>query len=134
MGLAKEVVVLFGWMRGERSEGLVSVSGSVGASAILGVGRYAQDKLSDEAISLSYVMKEGGQDPDKLHWLECCVHGVNAYASQKGIKHDIYFGTALGDKYAKCGSVDYPFRVSQNIAMKDELSWNAMISGFAFLE
>ncbi|KAF4381262.1 hypothetical protein G4B88_009590 [Cannabis sativa] len=57
---------------------------------------------------------------------------VDKYASQRGLMNDIYVGTALLDMYAKCGNLDDALRIFNNMPKKNEVSWNAMISAFAF--
>lgn len=106
-------------------------------------GRYAQNGLSDEVISLFKSMSEAGVNPDNITLIgvlsACASTGsldfgswVEAYASQKGLQHDIYIATALIDMYAKSGSLDQAFRVFENMPLRNEVSWNAMISAFAF--
>ncbi|KAK4564913.1 hypothetical protein RGQ29_006814 [Quercus rubra] len=94
---------------------------------------YAQNGMSDESIMLFNGMNEAGVDPDKITLIgvlsSCASIGaldigkwVDTYASERGLHHDIYVGTALIDMYAKCGNLDNALRVS----------WNAMISALAF--
>lgn len=88
-------------------------------------------------------MKEAGVNPDKITLIgvlsACSSIGaldlgkwVDAYASQRGLQHDIYIATALIDMYAKCGSVDHALSVFEKMPHKNEVSWNAMISALAF--
>ena len=88
-------------------------------------------------------MKEAGVDPDKITLIgvlsSCASIGaldigkwVDTYASERGLHHDIYVGTALIDMYAKCGNLDNALRVFENMPQKNEVSWNAMISALAF--
>ncbi|XP_059634626.1 pentatricopeptide repeat-containing protein At2g34400 [Cornus florida] len=104
---------------------------------------YAQNGLSNEVIFLFNVMKEAGIIPNKITLIAmlsaCASIGaldlgkwVDAYASQRGLHHDIYVATALIDMYAKCGSVDHAYRVFENMPHKNEVTWNAMISAHAF--
>ncbi|KAA8522699.1 hypothetical protein F0562_009139 [Nyssa sinensis] len=104
---------------------------------------YAQNGFSDEAILLFNGLKETGVNPDKITLIgvlsACASIGaldygkwVDAYASQRGLQHDIYVATALIDMYAKCGSMDDALRVFENMPLKNEVSWNAMISALAF--
>ncbi|KAM6554225.1 hypothetical protein CsatB_014987 [Cannabis sativa] len=107
------------------------------------ISGYAQNGLSDEAIMLFNFMKEAGIDPDKrtlVALLSACASvgaldmgkWVDKYASQRGLMNDIYVGTALLDMYAKCGNLDDALRIFNNMPKKNEVSWNAMISAFAF--
>lgn len=105
--------------------------------------RYAQNGMSDEAIKLFHGMKDAGVNPDKITLagvLSACASigalelgkWIDAYASQRGLQHDIFVSTALVDMYAKCGSLDDARRVFENMPIKNEASWNAMISALAF--
>ncbi|KAK4564917.1 hypothetical protein RGQ29_006817 [Quercus rubra] len=103
---------------------------------------YAQNGMSDESIMLFNGMKEAGVDPDKITLIgvlsSCASIGaldigkwVDTYASERGLHHDIYVGTALIDMYAKCGNLDNALRVFEDMPQKNEVSWNAMISALA---
>ncbi|CAL5382612.1 unnamed protein product [Camellia sinensis] len=104
---------------------------------------YAQNGLSDEAISLFNSMRVKGVNPDKITLigvLSACASigaldfgkSVDAYALERGLQHDIYVATALIDMYAKCGSMENALRVFERMPMKNEVSWNATISALAF--
>ncbi|KAK5829646.1 hypothetical protein PVK06_013439 [Gossypium arboreum] len=104
---------------------------------------YAQNGMSDEAIKLFHGMNDAGVNPDKRTLagvLSACASigalelgkWTDAYASQRGLQHDIFVSTALVDMYAKCGSLDDARRVFENMPIKNEVSWNAMISALAF--
>ncbi|XWS52255.1 hypothetical protein CRYUN_Cryun11dG0052300 [Craigia yunnanensis] len=105
--------------------------------------RYAQNGMSDEAIKLFHGMKGAGVNPDKITLVgvlsACASIGaldlgkwIDTYASQRGLQHNIFVSTALVDMYAKCGSLDDAHRVFENMPVKNEVSWNAMISALAF--
>ncbi|KAJ0535786.1 putative tetratricopeptide-like helical domain superfamily [Helianthus annuus] len=104
---------------------------------------YAQSGLSDEAISLFNIMKDEGVNANNITLsgvLSACAsigaldvgRSVDAYASERGLQHDIYVGSALIDMYAKCGTVDDAYKVFENMPFKNEVTWNAMISALAF--
>ncbi|KAK0571355.1 hypothetical protein LWI29_014604 [Acer saccharum] len=104
---------------------------------------YAQNGLSNEAIMLFNGMKEAGVNPDKITLIgilsACASIGaldvgkwVDTYASQRGLQDDIYVATALIDMYAKCGIIDSALRVFEGMPLKNEVSWNAMITALAF--
>ncbi|XP_022730063.1 pentatricopeptide repeat-containing protein At2g34400-like [Durio zibethinus] len=104
---------------------------------------YAQNGMSDEAIKLFNGMKDAGVKPDKITLVgvlsACASIGaldlgkwIDTYASQRGLQHNIFVSTALVDMYAKCGSLDDAKRVFENMPVKNEVSWNAMISALAF--
>ncbi|KAH9805785.1 pentatricopeptide repeat-containing protein [Citrus sinensis] len=104
---------------------------------------YAQNGLSNEAIMLFNRMKYAGVNPDKITLIgvlsACASIGaldlgkwVDKYASQRGLRHDIFVATALIDMYAKCGSIDDALKVFEDMPVTNEVSWNAMISALAF--
>lgn len=99
--------------------------------------------MSDEAMVLFDGMKEAGVNPDKITLVgvlsACASIGalelgkwIDKYATERGLQHDIYVGTALIDMYAKCGSLATALRVFEDMPQKNEVSWNAMISALAF--
>ncbi|XP_058068318.1 pentatricopeptide repeat-containing protein At2g34400 [Magnolia sinica] len=104
---------------------------------------YAQNGVSNEAIELFNTMRESNIEPDKITMVgvlsACASVGaldlgmwVDAYASRKGLKHNIYVGTGLIDMYAKCGSLDRALCIFGDMPWKNVVCWNAMISGLAF--
>ncbi|KAF8400194.1 hypothetical protein HHK36_013490 [Tetracentron sinense] len=104
--------------------------------------RYAQNGATDEAIALFHDLRGTGVNPDKITLIgvlsACASIGaldlgewVNAYASQKGLQHDTFVGTALIDMYAKCGSLGHALQIFEDMPQKNEVSWNAMISALA---
>ncbi|PWA94534.1 pentatricopeptide repeat (PPR-like) superfamily protein [Artemisia annua] len=104
---------------------------------------YAQSGSSDEAISLFNIMKAEGVKADKITLsgvLSACASigaldvgkSVESYASERGLQKDIYVATALIDMYAKCGTVDHALQVFENMPFKNVVTWNTMISAFAF--
>ncbi|XVF69948.1 hypothetical protein PTKIN_Ptkin11bG0122000 [Pterospermum kingtungense] len=104
---------------------------------------YAQNGASDDAIKLFQGMKDAGVNPDKITLVgvlsACASIGaqdlgkwIDTYASQRGVQHNIFVSTALVDMYAKCGSLYDAQRIFENMPVKNEVSWNAMISALAF--
>lgn len=105
--------------------------------------RYAQNGMAEDAIVLFNEMKEAGIKPNCITLVgvlsSCASIGsldlgkwVDAYASDRGLRNDIYVGTALVDMYAKCGSLDDALDVFEGMPDRNEVSWNAMISALAF--
>ncbi|KAL5974175.1 hypothetical protein ACLOJK_030838 [Asimina triloba] len=104
---------------------------------------YAQNGMSNEAIKLFNSMRGSGIVPDKITLVgvlpACGSVGalelgmwVDAYASRKGLQHNIYVGTSLIDMYAKCGNLDRALKIFEDMPCKNEVCWNAMITGLAF--
>ncbi|KAL4581605.1 hypothetical protein LXL04_006128 [Taraxacum kok-saghyz] len=104
---------------------------------------YAQSGLSHEAISLFNTMKDEGINPNNITLsgvLSACASlgaleigkSIEKYAFQKGLLHDIYVATSLIDMYAKCGNVENASKVFDEMPLKNIVTWNAMISCYAF--
>nr|AYM00879.1 pentatricopeptide repeat protein [Salvia miltiorrhiza] len=104
---------------------------------------YAQNGQSDETLSLFDAMKETGPEPNEITLIAvlsaCASIGaldlgirIDKYASERGFRRNIYVGTALVDMYAKCGNVEYASRVFEDMPVRNEVSWNTMISAHAF--
>lgn len=98
--------------------------------------------MSDVAIALFNTMKDAGIEPDKITMVgvlsACASVGaldlgtwIDEYALQKGLLHNIYVGTGLIDMYAKCGSLNRALQIFEDMPWKNEVCWNAMISGLA---
>ncbi|EAY97495.1 hypothetical protein OsI_19422 [Oryza sativa Indica Group] len=104
---------------------------------------YAQNGMSNEAISLFHNMKKAGVCPDKITLAgvlsACSAVGalelgseLDGYASCRGLYNNVYVGTALVDMYAKCGDLDKAIEVFRKMRCKNVASWNALICGLAF--
>ncbi|XP_051151687.1 pentatricopeptide repeat-containing protein At2g34400 [Andrographis paniculata] len=104
---------------------------------------YAQNGQADETLSLFNVMMEIGPEPNAITLIAvlsaCASIGaldlgrwVEEYATTRGLQHNIYVATALVDMYSKCGNLECAAKVFDNMPKKNEVSWNAMISGHAF--
>ncbi|KAJ7561573.1 hypothetical protein O6H91_03G034000 [Diphasiastrum complanatum] len=56
---------------------------------------------------------------------------VHAKAMKCGMDTDIVVSNCLVDMYAKCGSITDACRVFNNMSIRDSVSWNSMIMGYA---
>ncbi|KAL2321673.1 hypothetical protein Fmac_026052 [Flemingia macrophylla] len=56
---------------------------------------------------------------------------VHCQYVRKGGWRDVVVESALVDLYAKCGSVDFAYRLFMRMEERNLISWNAMIGGFA---
>ncbi|KAG8364661.1 hypothetical protein BUALT_Bualt18G0021500 [Buddleja alternifolia] len=56
---------------------------------------------------------------------------VHCQYLKRGSWRDVVAESALVDLYAKCGSVDFAYRIFSSMPVKNLISWNSMISGFA---
>ncbi|KAJ8763831.1 hypothetical protein K2173_003613 [Erythroxylum novogranatense] len=56
---------------------------------------------------------------------------VHCQYVRRGSWRDVVTESALVDLYAKCGCIDFAHRIFQQMAVRNMISWNAMIRGFA---
>ncbi|KAJ4891624.1 Pentatricopeptide repeat-containing protein [Raphanus sativus] len=103
---------------------------------------YSQNGRSMEAIKLFREMEDSRVSPDAVTLstvLSACGsvgalelgRRIESYASETGLQHDIYVATGLVDMYGKCGSIGDALRVFEAMPVKNEATWNAMISTYA---
>ncbi|KAL9665046.1 hypothetical protein QQ045_020455 [Rhodiola kirilowii] len=104
---------------------------------------YAQNGMADEAISLFNEMRAIRVEPNAITLVgvlsSCAAIGAldlgkwtETYILQKGVQCDVFVATALIDMYAKCGSLNDSLRIFEQMPQKNDVSWNTMISAFAF--
>ncbi|KAK6944609.1 LOW QUALITY PROTEIN: Pentatricopeptide repeat [Dillenia turbinata] len=109
---------------------------------ITGSSVYAQNGMSEEAITLFNHMRSSGVKLNEITLVgvlsACASVGaldlglwLDTYASERGLQNDVYVATALVDMYAKCGSLELALKVFKNMPHKNEVSWNAMITALA---
>lgn len=105
------------------------------------ISGYTQNGLTERAISLFQEMQMSNVSPNSVtvtSILSACaqlgalslgkwVHGV---VKNKSIESNIYVSTALIDMYAKCGSILEARQLFESMPEKNEVTWNAMISGY----
>ncbi|MCO5586087.1 hypothetical protein L7F22_040026 [Adiantum nelumboides] len=106
------------------------------------ISGYAQNGCFEDALDFFLQMMEEGCNPDKITFssvLKACAnlqllnHGMwvhNNLVKQK-LEADTFVGSTLVDMYAKCGSIDDAWKVFNLMPRKTEVSWNAMILGYA---
>ncbi|KAG2326814.1 hypothetical protein Bca52824_009542 [Brassica carinata] len=83
-------------------------------------------KVSPDAVTLSRILSACGS----VGALELGKR-VESYASETGLQQNIYVATGLVDMYGKCGSIEEALRVFEAMPVKNEATWNAMISTYA---
>ncbi|KAJ9141167.1 hypothetical protein P3X46_031737 [Hevea brasiliensis] len=105
------------------------------------IAGYTQNGLTETAISLFQEMQMSNVSPNPVtvtSILSACaqlgalslgkwVHGL---VENKSFESNIYVSTALIDMYAKCGSILEARQLFESMPQKNEVTWNAMISGY----
>ncbi|KAK8537792.1 hypothetical protein V6N12_043939 [Hibiscus sabdariffa] len=105
------------------------------------ISGYAEQGQYEDALALYFQMEEEGVEPDRFTFprvLKACagiglIHvgqAVHRDVVRKGFGNDGYVLNALIDMYAKCGDIVKARRVFDNIACKDTISWNSMLTGY----
>ncbi|CAN1223710.1 Pentatricopeptide repeat-containing protein At4g30700 [Linum grandiflorum] len=105
------------------------------------ISGYTQNGLTEAAVSLFQEMQMSHISPNPVtvtSILSACaqlgalslgqwVHGL---IRNNNFESNIYVSTALIDMYAKCGSIVEARLLFDSIPNKNEVTWNAMISGY----
>eukprot|EP01018_Ginkgo_biloba_P022114 Gb_05939 [translate_table: standard] len=106
------------------------------------ISGYAQNAHVEEALNLFCQMQLSVTKPNQLTFsviLRACASAVALREGQQVHAHviyyefesDVYAANALVDMYTKCGSIEDAFKVFENIAEQNIISWNEMIAGYA---
>ncbi|XP_065847170.1 pentatricopeptide repeat-containing protein At2g13600 isoform X2 [Euphorbia lathyris] len=112
------------------------------------IAGYTQNGENEEALVLFRMLKREGICPTHYTFgnlLNACSNLADlqlgrqahthvlkhGYRFQYGEEPDVFVGNALLDMYMKCGSVVEACQVFEKMVEKDNVSWNAMIVGYA---
>ncbi|MCO5596433.1 hypothetical protein L7F22_050496 [Adiantum nelumboides] len=93
-------------------------------------------------IELFFEMQENGISPDRvviLSTLKACAGSGNIHQGRTlqqqlnswGVALDLVISNAFIDMYSKCGSLEEARIIFDKLKCRDEISWGAMISGYA---
>ncbi|CAM6058668.1 unnamed protein product [Sphagnum tenellum] len=97
---------------------------------------YAKNGHADEAFRIYEQMQQQGKR-DVVSWTALIVGLVENGCSEEALEifsqmqEDVRVMNALVSMYARCGSLDEAQQVFDNMDIKDVVSWNAMIVGYA---
>ncbi|KAK3134086.1 hypothetical protein QOZ80_6AG0544850 [Eleusine coracana subsp. coracana] len=101
---------------------------------------YCQSGEHEEVLSLFRQMDKKDDDWYSMGTLLRSCSGLSAvklgkeihcrFMRMRGCK-DVVVESALVDLYAKCGAVEYAYRVFEISSFRNAITWNAMICGFA---
>ncbi|KAL6606490.1 hypothetical protein ACP70R_042143 [Stipagrostis hirtigluma subsp. patula] len=107
------------------------------------VAGYARNGLAEEALGMVVRMQvEGGERPDSVtlvsvlpacaavQALDAC-REAHAFAVRAGFDALVNVSTAILDAYCKCGAIEAARAVFDRMPVKNTVSWNAMIDGYA---
>lgn len=100
-----------------------------------------QNGLTDAAISLFQTMQKNNVNPNPVtvtSILSACAQigalslgeWVHSLIKSNRFESNVYVSTALIDMYAKCGSITVARELFDLMPEKNEVTWNAMISGY----
>ncbi|KAF9612218.1 hypothetical protein IFM89_038640 [Coptis chinensis] len=103
---------------------------------------YIHNDLFPKAMDLVWLMMQKGQRLDAFTFatvLSACASvatlergmEIHARGIRACLESDVVVGSTLIDMYSKCGRVDYASKVFKLMPVKNEFSWNSMISGYA---
>ncbi|XVE62908.1 hypothetical protein DITRI_Ditri06bG0157100 [Diplodiscus trichospermus] len=106
------------------------------------IAGYTQHDMFDEALKLFGDMLRRGIQSDNIGLssaISACAgiqalsqgRQIHAQAFLSGFSDDISIGNALVSLYARCGRRLDAYKAFEKIDEKDNISWNALISGFA---
>ncbi|KAL0907758.1 hypothetical protein M5K25_022193 [Dendrobium thyrsiflorum] len=106
------------------------------------VAGYVHNGLISKAMDLVWLMIHNDQKMDCFTFttvLSACSSvaalergmEIHAFGIRTQLESDVVVESALVDMYSKCGRIDYASKVFNFMPLKNEYTWNAMISGYA---
>lgn len=105
------------------------------------IGGYVQHGLGREALELFRCMQLDPSTPANditlVTMLKACgsvgalQEGKQIYSQVVAVKTDPIIETALMDMYIKCGCLDDARRVFERLSVKNLITWNSILSGYA---
>eukprot|EP01018_Ginkgo_biloba_P021055 Gb_39560 [translate_table: standard] len=106
------------------------------------IAGYTQHEHGEEALKLSCQILTAGMKPNQFTMaslLRACASlaaleqsmQVHSYIIKYGFNLDVFVGSALVDMYAKCGHIENARQVFDELPLRNLVSWNAMITGYA---
>ncbi|KAM3751058.1 hypothetical protein ACB098_04G080200 [Castanea mollissima] len=106
------------------------------------IAGYVQHDMFAEALKLFEEMQNRGIQSDNIGFsslisasagIQALNRGqqIHAQSCVCGYSDDLSIGNALASLYARCGRIEEAYLAFKKIDDKDNISWNALISGFA---
>ena len=106
------------------------------------IAGYTQNGLADEALELFHQMQCMKVTPDLVTiqtLLQTCTNlgdlqlgkQIHDYIIHNRLELDAFLGNSLVIMYTKCGSIESARQLFDNMTIRNVVSWNAMIVGYA---
>eukprot|EP01018_Ginkgo_biloba_P020817 Gb_00206 [translate_table: standard] len=106
------------------------------------IAGYVQNGHAKEALTLFHQMTLSDAKPSSItivSVLSACTHSValqqgnrlHNYIIKTGFESDVFVGNSLVDMYAKCSGIEIARQLFDKMSVRDVVSWNAMIVGYA---
>ncbi|RWR83535.1 pentatricopeptide repeat-containing-like protein [Cinnamomum micranthum f. kanehirae] len=106
------------------------------------ISGFSQNGKFQEALETFSRMRTAGETPNQFAFSSAVqatsALGLLAFGKQihslslkLGFHVELFVGSNLADMYSKCGALADACRVFDEMPLKDEVSWNAMIDGYA---
>ncbi|XP_057834595.2 pentatricopeptide repeat-containing protein At2g33680 [Cryptomeria japonica] len=106
------------------------------------ISGYTQQGYGKKALDLFSQMQKADMKPSEFSFgsvLRSCAsvqaqeqgNQVHAQALKLGFSSDTFVAGALVDMYAKCGNIEDARQMFDTMAVRDVVSWNALIAGYA---
>eukprot|EP01018_Ginkgo_biloba_P030196 Gb_04417 [translate_table: standard] len=106
------------------------------------IAGYAKNQRCDDALKLFRQMRLSGVEPNSVTFasvLSACAlraalqHGqeIHNCIIRGGFESDVLVGNALIALYSKCMTIENAHHVFDRMSPRDDVTWNAMIAGYA---
>ncbi|KAH7438147.1 hypothetical protein KP509_04G002600 [Ceratopteris richardii] len=107
------------------------------------IGGFAKDGSAEKALAFYEQMQLEGVSPNSVTYL-CCLKACGIIGEidkgkeihdelilKKILKTDVNVGNALVDMYSKCGCLLEAQHVFDNLPLRNMITWNSLITGYA---
>ncbi|CAN6447404.1 unnamed protein product [Victoria cruziana] len=106
------------------------------------ISGFSQQKQSEEALTFFCKMLETGLRPDHFSYatvIDACANlasislgkQIHSQIIKEDLQGDLFISSTLVDMYSKCGCMHDSLQMFRKMSIKDHVSWNAMINGYA---